>query len=163
MENTNSWLTIPNDLSLTIKLKNFYSVSNQNISVSGTKCRVSRSVWGTGHSLIQQPPDMTGICSALFESLSPLTQEKSAVFSCVIRLFRSEEEILLEKKFDPRLFLGLLLGSRRSAIGQFFSLSLVNNPGSLCKSYWPIFPPLFLITIPEVFAKVNSTQFLTRF
>ena len=44
----------------------------------------------------------------------------------------------------------------------FFSVPS-NNPGSLCESYWPIFPSLFLITIPEVFAKVNSTQFLTRF
>ena len=155
MENINSWLTIPNDLSLTIKLKNFYSVSTQNIPVSGTKCRVSsRSVWGTRHSLIQQPPEMTGICSAFFESrgnfssemlknahesLSPLTQEKRAVFSCVIRLFRNEKGILLEKKSDPRLFLGLLLRSRRSAIGQSFSLSLV--------------------TIPEPCAKVNSAKF----
>ena len=64
MENTNSWLTIPNDLSLTIKLKNFYSISTQNIPVSGTKCQVSRSVWGTKHSLIQQPPKVTGTCSA---------------------------------------------------------------------------------------------------
>ena len=51
------------------------------------------------------------------ESLSPLTQEKRAVFSCVIRLFRNEKGILLKKKFDPRLLLGLLLGSCRSAIG----------------------------------------------
>ena len=76
MENTNSWLTIPNDLSLTIKLKNFYSVSTQNIPVSGTKCRVSsRSVWGTRHSLIQQPPEMTGICSAFFESRGNFSSE----------------------------------------------------------------------------------------
>ena len=69
------FLTIPNDLLLTIKLKNFYSVSTQNIPVSGTKCQVSRSVWGTGHSLIQQPPEMTGICSALFESSGNFSSE----------------------------------------------------------------------------------------
>ena len=28
-------------------------------------------------------------------------------------------------------------------------------------SYWPI-SPLALVTVPEVFAKVNSTQFPTR-
>ena len=158
MENINSWLTIPNDLSLTIKLTNFYSISTQIIPVSGRKGQVSRSVWGTGHRLIQRPPKVTGICSAFFEShgnfsrkcgynayesLSPLTQEKRAVFSCVIRLFRNEKGILLEKKFDPRLFLGLLLGSHRSTIGQSFSLSLV--------------------TIPELFAKVNSTEFPCSF
>ena len=172
----NSCLTIPNDLSLTFKLKNFYSVSTHNVPVNGTKCRGSRSVWGTGHSLIQQPPEMTGICSALFESRGSFSSEtwikctrkflsfdSGLSFQLCYSPFRNEKGILLEKKFDPRLFLGLLLGSRRSAIGQFFSLSLVNNPGSLCESYWPIFPPLFLITIPEVFAKVNSTQFLTRF
>ena len=68
-------LTIPNDLSLTIKVKNFYLVSTHNVPVSGTKCRVSRSVWGTGHSLIQQPPEMTGICSALFESRGNFSSE----------------------------------------------------------------------------------------
>ena len=77
------------------------------------------------------------------ESLPPLTQEKRAVFSCVIRLFRNEKRILLEKKFDPRLFLGLLLGSHWSTIGQSFSLSLV--------------------TIPELFAKVNSAEFPCSF
>ena len=41
------------------------------------------------------------------------------------------------------LFLGSLLGTLRSAIDQFFSLSLV--------------------TVPEVFAKVNSIQFPLRF
>ena len=45
----------------------------------------------------------------------------------------------LEPKCVPQLFPGSLLGMRRSAIGQFFFLSLV--------------------TIPEVFAKVNSAQF----
>ena len=59
--------------------------------------------------------------------------------SCVIRVFRNEKGILSEKKFDPRLFLVLLLGSRRSTIGQYFSLSLV--------------------TIPELFAKVNLAEF----
>ena len=28
-------------------------------------------------------------------------------------------------------------------------------------SYWPISPPA-LVTVPEIFAKVNSTQFPTR-
>ena len=70
------FLTIPNDLLLTIKLKNFYSVSTQNIPVSGTKCWISsRSVWGTRHSLIQQPPEMTGICSAFFESRGNFSSE----------------------------------------------------------------------------------------
>ena len=96
------------------------------------------------------------------ESLSPLTQEKRAVFSCVIRLFRNEKGILLKKKFDPRLLLGLLWG-RAGQLSAIFLSVPSNNPRSLCESYWPIFPLLFLITIPEVFAKVNSTQFLTRF
>ena len=31
-------------------------------------------------------------------------------------------------------------------------------------SYWPIFPPsLSLVTVPGVFAKVNSAQFSSRF
>ena len=34
--------------------------------------------------------------------------------------------------------------------------------GDLPVSYWPIFP-LSLTTVPEVFAKVNSTQFSSRF
>ena len=42
----------------------------------------------------------------------------------------------------PQVFLGLLLGTRQSAIGQFFSLPLE--------------------TIPEVFAKDNSAQFPSR-
>ena len=46
-------------------------------------------------------------------------------------------------KCVPRLFLGSLLVTRRSAIGQFFSLHLV--------------------TTPEVFAKINSAQFPSRF
>ena len=45
----------------------------------------------------------------------------------------------MEPKCIPQLFLGWLLGTRWSAIGQFFSLSLV--------------------TVPEVFAKENSAQF----
>ena len=43
----------------------------------------------------------------------------------------------------PQLFLGWLLGTRQSAIGQFF--------------------PLSLATFPQVFAKFNSVQFLSRF
>ena len=49
----------------------------------------------------------------------------------------------LEPKCVLQLFLGSLLGMRRSAIGQFFFLSLV--------------------TIPEAFAKVNSAQFPSLF
>ena len=30
-------------------------------------------------------------------------------------------------------------------------------------SYWPTFFPLSLVTAPDVFAKVNSTQFPSRF
>ena len=48
----------------------------------------------------------------------------------------------LEPKRVPQWFLGSLLGTRRSAIGQFFSLSLT--------------------TVPEVYAKVNSAHFPSR-
>ena len=44
-----------------------------------------------------------------------------------------------ERKYVPQLFMGSLLLTRRSAIGQYFSLSLV--------------------TIPDTSAKVNSAQF----
>ena len=50
---------------------------------------------------------------------------------------------ILQPKCVPLVFLGSLLGTRRSAIGQFF--------------------PLFLVTFPEVFAKGNSTRFLYHF
>ena len=46
----------------------------------------------------------------------------------------------LEPNWVPQLFLGSFLGRSQSAIGQFF--------------------PLSLVTVPEVFAKVNSVQFL---
>ena len=46
----------------------------------------------------------------------------------------------LEPKCIPQVFLGSLLMTRRSAIRQFFSQSLE--------------------TVPEVFAKVNSSSFL---
>ena len=46
-------------------LKNFHSISLQIIPVSSTKGQVSRSVWGTGHRVIRQPPEITGTCSAL--------------------------------------------------------------------------------------------------
>ena len=52
----------------------------------------------------------------------------------------------LELKCVPQLFLGSLLGMGYSAIS----------------CYWPIFS-LSLETIPEVFAKVNSVQFPSRF
>ena len=48
----------------------------------------------------------------------------------------------LEPKCLPQLFLGSLLETRRSAIGQFLCLSL--------------------LTVPEVFAKIYSTQFTSR-
>ena len=51
--------------------------------------------------------------------------------------FRNERGTGAETR--PQLFLGSLLGTRRSAIGQFFSLSQA--------------------TVPEVFAKVNSAHF----
>ena len=47
------------------------------------------------------------------------------------------------EKCVPQLFLGSLLGTRRSAIGQFF--------------------PLRSVTTPEVFAKINWAQFPSRF
>ena len=49
----------------------------------------------------------------------------------------------LEPKWVPQLFLGLLLGTRPSAIGQFFSLSPV--------------------IVPEVFMKVKSAKFSSCF
>ena len=64
---------------------------------------------------------------------------KESSFQLCYSPFRNEKGILLQKKFDPRLFIGSLLGSRQSAIGQSFSLSLV--------------------TIPELFAKVPSAEF----
>ena len=55
-------------------------------------------------------------------------------FQTAFRDFR--KEMGLEPKCFPQLFVGSLFGTRRSAIGQVLSLSLV--------------------TVPEVFAKVNS-------
>ena len=49
----------------------------------------------------------------------------------------------LEPKCVPQLFLRSLLGTRQSAVGQFFSLSLV--------------------TVPEVFMKVKSAKFSSCF
>ena len=49
----------------------------------------------------------------------------------------------LELKCVPQLFLGSLLGTRRI--------------------YWPLFFPLLSATTPEVFAKINSAQFPSRF
>ena len=48
----------------------------------------------------------------------------------------------MEPKFFPQGLLGSFPGTRRSGIGQFFSMSLV--------------------TVPEVFAKVNTVQVLSR-
>ena len=48
----------------------------------------------------------------------------------------------LEPKRVPQVFVGSLLGTRRSAIGQFFTVSLT--------------------TVPEVCAKVNSAHFPSR-
>ena len=58
-----------------------------------------------------------------------------------IRHLRNETE--LESKCALQLFLGSLLGSHWSAIGQFF-------------------PPYPLVTIPEIFARVYSDQFPSR-
>ena len=54
----------------------------------------------------------------------------------------SETRRLLEPKCVPQLILGSLLGTFSTAIGQFFPS---------------------LVTVPEVFAKVNSVQFPRRF
>ena len=63
---------------------------------------------------------------------------------CYVMLFAIlETRGELEPKCVPQLFLGSLLRTRWSAIGQIFSTSLV--------------------TVPEVFAKVNSSQFPSRF
>ena len=85
LHNHGGWKTsipdsIPNELSLTIKQKNFYSNSTQNIPVSGTKCQVSRSDWGTGHNLIQQPPEITGTCSELSSEMWIKCTRKSPSF-----------------------------------------------------------------------------------
>ena len=37
-----------------------------------------------------------------------------------------------------------------------------NVTGNAPVSYWPVVFSLFLVTIPEVFAKVNSAQFPSR-
>ena len=152
MENFNSWLTIPNYLSLAIKLKNFYSISTQNISVSGTICQVSRSVWGTGHSLIQQPPEITGTCWALslemriecHTKVSLFWLRKREQFSVVLFAFlETRREFYWRRNLTRDCFWDCYWPSRRSAIGQSFSLSLV--------------------TIPELFAKVNSAEFPCSF
>ena len=62
-------------------------------------------------------------------------------FQTAFRDFRNE--MRLEAKCFPQLFVGSLFGTRRSAIGQVLSLSLV--------------------TVPEVFAKANSAQVPSRF
>ena len=41
----------------------------------------------------------------------------------------------LERKCVPQLFLGLLLGTRQSSIGQCFSVVLSNSPRSHCESF----------------------------
>ena len=46
----------------------------------------------------------------------------------------------MEPKCEPQLLLGSLLVKRRSAIGQFF--------------------PLYLVTVPDVFAKMTRLSFL---
>ena len=55
----------------------------------------------------------------------------------------------LEPKCAPQLFLESLLGTRHSAVGR------IPPP--------PPPPRLSVVTFPEVFAKVNSTQFPSRF
>ena len=64
-----------------------------------------------------------------------------AIDSPPIRHFINEKGTGAEVR--PQLFLGLLLVTRRSAIGAFFYLSLV--------------------TVPEVFARVNLAQSFSRF
>ena len=51
----------------------------------------------------------------------------------------------MEPKYVPQLFLGSLLETRWSAIGQFFPLSLQ------------------VVTVPEIFVEVYSVQFPSRF
>ena len=65
-------------------------------------------------------------------------------FNC---LFRNEKEIIYWSRNASRncMFLGSLLETCRSAIGQFFPLFLVP------------------VTFQEVFAKVNSAQLPSRF
>ena len=82
----------------------------------------------------QQQQSYSGLCSP-GRSYSNYLWNDSWILICNIR---SEKE--LEPKCLPQLFLGSLLVTRRSAIGQFFFLSLV--------------------TVPEVFAWVNSARFL---
>ena len=65
---------------------------------------------------------------------------KSFTLSAPVRHLRNEKG--LEPKCVPQMFLGLLLGTRRSAIGQFFPV-----PSNRSK----------------VFAKVNLAQLPSRF
>ena len=64
------------------------------------------------------------------------------VYNSLRPLVHLETRRGLKPKCVPQLYLGSLLGARRSAIGQF--LPVLNN-------------------IPEVFAKVNSAQSPSRF
>ena len=106
------------------------------------KCRVSWSAWGNGHCIIfgklQKSPEYFRHFSKVVEIFFG-NADKMHTKVPLLRLRKREQFFLLQKKFDPRLFIGSLLGSRQSAIGQSFSLSLV--------------------TIPELFAKVHSAEF----
>ena len=90
-------------------------------------------IYKTNRPIINSTPKIN--CFKVNDNSSKFT-----VIVTTIRSFRNEE---MKPKCFPQLFLGLLLGTRRSAIGQFFSLSFV--------------------TVPEVFAKVNSAQSSFRF
>ena len=142
MENFNSWLTIPNYLSLAIKLKNFYSISTQNISVSGTICQVSRSVWETGHSLIQQPPEITGTCWALslemriecHTKVSLLWLRKREQFSVVLFAFlETRKEFYWTRNLTRDCFWDCYWGHASQYWPIFFSV-LSNNPRTLYES-----------------------------
>ena len=59
----------------------------------------------------------------------------------------------LEPKCVPQLFLGWLLGTRRTAIGHFFFVVLSNNPRSLFES---LLDPVFLLLLNFRIFRQNS-------
>ena len=80
--------------------------------------------------------------SSLHSRLTPRPKPRFTFPTKKTKAFATLERAL-EPKCVPQLFLGSLLWTRWSSVSHFFYLSLV--------------------TIPEVFAKVNSTQFPSRF
>ena len=142
MENINSWLTIPNDLSSTIILKNFYLISTQIIPVSSTKGQVSWSVWGTGHRVIRQPPEITRTCSALSSEMRIKCTRKSFSFDsgkesslqlCYSPFWKWEGNFIGEEIW-PAIVSGIVTGVTPVNYWPIFFSVLSNNPRTLCES-----------------------------